>query len=72
MECIEGRTLGGFMCIVVVGKFCEQEEVGPVVLLVVDVGVEVLFQCLIRAFRLFIGLRVVARGEVESHVKDGS
>ena len=54
---------------VVVGKFHEQQKVRPVVLLVVDVGMEVLFQYLIDAFCLSIGLRVVAGAKVESHVE---
>ena len=45
---------------------------GPVVLLVIAVDSEILFQSLVSAFGLSIALRVVTRGEVQFHVQDFS
>lgn len=45
------------VCRVVVRKFCKGQEVGPIVLLVVDVDANVLFKDLIDAFGLPIGLK---------------
>jgi len=41
----------------------------PIVLLVVAVDPEVLFQCLVRPLCLAIALQVVTAGEVEAHVE---
>ena len=54
---------------VVVSKLRERKEIGPVVLLVVAVGAEILFQSLVRAFGLTIAFGVISRGEVESDVE---
>ena len=54
---------------IVVSKLREQKEIGPVVLLVVAVGAEILFQSLVRAFGLTIAFGVISRGEVESDVE---
>ena len=44
------------------------QEVGPVVLLVIAVDLEVLFQSLVSTFSLSITLEVVTGGEVQFHV----
>jgi hypothetical protein len=54
---------------VVEGKLSKEQEVGPVVLLVRAVRTEILFESLISPFGLAVGLWMVARGEVELHVK---
>ena len=54
---------------VVVGKLRERQEFGPVVLLVVAVGTEVLLECLVGPLGLAVGLRMVTGGVVKGHVK---
>ena len=54
---------------IVVSKLRERKEIGPVVLLVVAVGAEILFQSLVRAFGLTIAFGVISGGEVESDVE---
>lgn len=65
----EGCDSSGSTRSVVVRKLRKREEFGPVVLLVVAIRAEVLFECLIRAFGLAIAFRVVTRGEVKTHVE---
>lgn len=57
------------MCRVVVREFCKGQEIGPIVLLVVDVDAKVLFEDLVNAFGLSIGLRVVSCGEVRFDIE---
>ena len=57
--CTDRRLWG-----VIVHKLCQGEEVGPIVLLVVDVHPEVLFEDLIGALRLAVGFRVVRHTEI--------
>ena len=57
---------------VVVSKLRERKEIRPVVLLVVAVGAEILFQSLVRAFGLTIAFGVISGGEDEAHVQDFS
>ena len=57
---------------VVVCKLCEGQEVDPVILFVVDIDVEVLFQNLVGAFGLSIGFRVVRGTEVGSDTEEGT
>ncbi len=54
---------------VVVGELSQREQLGPVVLLVVAVGVEVLFKSLIDLLSLTIPFRMISRSEVEFHTK---
>jgi len=61
---IEGGNLGGGMFGVVIGEFCEGEEVVPVVLLIVTEDAEVLLQDLVYSFGLAIRLRVIRCGPV--------
>ncbi len=54
---------------VVVGELSQREQLRPVVLLVVAVGVEVLFKSLIDLLSLTIPFRMISRSEVEFHTK---
>ncbi len=62
------REEGGYACrgmgSVVVCEFRERKEGNPVVLLVVDVNPEVLFEYLIDAFGLSVCFRVICSGKV--------
>jgi hypothetical protein len=60
----EGSDLCSRMGSVVVSKFGEGEQVDPVVLLIIDVYSEILFQYLVDPFGLTIGLGVIGCGEV--------
>src|ERR1700731_4678239 len=55
---------------IVVGKFCLGQEFGPVVLLIIAVTMEVLFQHLVSSFHLSIVLWVIPRSKVQGHIKD--
>src|SRR6202030_4476794 len=55
---------------IVVGEFRQGEEFGPVVLLIIAVTTEVLFQRLVSSFRLSVALWVVPRSEVQGHIED--
>src|ERR1700731_788263 len=55
---------------IVVGKFHQGQEFGPVVLLVIAVTAEVLFQHLVSSFSLSVALRVIPRSEVQGHIED--
>src|ERR1700719_1543539 len=55
---------------IVVGKFRQGQEFGPVVLLIIAVTTEVLFQCLVGSFHLSVALRVIPRSEVQGHIED--
>ena len=54
---------------VVVHELCEQGQSEPVVLLIVAVDLDVLFQGLISALGLTITFGMVSRGEVQLHVQ---
>ncbi len=54
---------------IVVGELSQRKQLGPVVLLVVAVGVEVLFEGLIDPLSLTIPFRMIPRSEVELHTK---
>src|SRR6266481_10104019 len=57
---------------VVVCELGKGEEARPVVLLVVAVDTEVLFQSLVSALSLSVTFWVVSRGEVQLHVQGGA
>ena len=63
---------GGSTRGIVVCEFCERKKLSPVVLLVVAVNPDVLFQCLISAFGLSVTFRMVTRGEMNLHIKSFS
>ena len=54
---------------IVVGKFHKGQKVSPVVLLVVTIHIEVLFQILISSLSLAIPLWMVSRDEVEIDIQ---
>ena len=54
---------------VVVCKLSEWEQAKPIVLLVVAVDSDVLFQSLISSFSLSVTFRMMTGGEVKLHVK---
>jgi len=65
----EGRRTSSLVRSIVVRKFRERKKCGPVVLLVVAVAAQVLFQGLVNPFCLAVTLRVVAGSEVQLHVQ---
>ena len=66
---IEWDNSGSCTQSVVVSKLCEQEQHEPVVLLIVAVDLDVLFQGLISALGLTVTFRMVPRGKVQLHVQ---
>src|ERR1700731_4241537 len=55
---------------IVVGEFHQGQEFGPVVLLIIAVTTEVLFQRLVSSLRLSVALQVIPRSEVQGHIED--
>src|ERR1700731_3791243 len=55
---------------IVVGKFHLGQEFGPVVLLIIAVTTEVLFQHLVSLFHLSVTLWVIPRSKVQGHIED--
>src|ERR1700719_1808058 len=55
---------------IVVGEFRQGQEFGPVVLLIIAVTTEVLFQRLVSLLCLSVALRVIPRSEVQGHIED--
>ena len=54
---------------IVISKLCDRKQIRPIVLLVVAIYSEVLFQGLIHSFSLSVALRVITGGKVEFHVQ---
>ena len=54
---------------IVVSELRNWKKVEPIVLLIVVIDLEVLFQGLVHAFGLSVTLGVISGGEVELHVK---
>ncbi len=54
---------------IVVGELSQRKQLGPVVLLVVAVGAEVLFEGLIDPLGMTIPFRMIFRSEVELYTK---
>ena len=54
---------------IVVGELSQRKQLRPVVLLVVAVGAEVLFEGLIDLLSLTIPFRMISRSEVKLHTK---
>ena len=63
---------GGSTRGIVVCEFHKREKLSPVVLLVVAVNPDVLFQCLISAFGLSVAFRMVTGGEMKLHIESFS
>jgi len=57
---------------IIVSELCQREEFGPIVLLIIAMGSNVLFQGLICSFGLSVGFRVITRGEMEFHIQSCS
>jgi len=57
---------------IVVSKLRQREEFRPVVLLIIAIDSNVLFQGLIRSFGLSVGFRVITGGEMELHIQSCS
>ena len=66
---IEGHNAGGSTWRIVLCKLSKWEQVEPIVLLVVAVDSDVLFQSLISSFGLSITFRMITGGEVKLHVE---
>ena len=66
---IEWGNSGSCARSIVVSKLCEWEQHEPVVLLIVAVDPDVLFQGLVSALGLTITFRMVPGGEVQLHVQ---
>ena len=54
---------------VIICKLHDWKEVRPIVLLIVAIDLEVLFQGLVHVFSLSVTLGMITRGEVKLHVK---
>ena len=54
---------------VIVCELCERQELGPIVLLVIAVNLQVLFQHLVHSLCLSIALGVITQGEMETDIK---
>jgi len=65
----ERRDTSGSARSIVISEFCKWEEVSPVVLLVVAIDAEALFQSLVSMLGLAITFRMVTRGKVQSDVE---
>ena len=63
------RDSSGGIRSIIISKFCDGEQIRPIVLLVVAVYLEVLLQGLIHSFGLSITFRMITGGEVEFHVQ---
>jgi len=57
---------------IIVSEFCQREEFRPIVLLIVAIDLNVLFQGLICSFSLSVGFGVITRGEMELHIQSYS
>src|SRR5262245_54556242 len=62
--CVERRNTRSSIRCVVVGEFGDGKEFFPVVLLIIAINPNVLFQCLISSFRLAVSFRMITGGEV--------
>ena len=63
-----GSSGGG----VVIRKLRNRKKTGPIVLLIVAIGTEILLESLVNTFSLSVAFRVVPGGEMELHVKEFS
>jgi len=66
-----GNTSSGAQSIIV-SEFCQREEFGPIVLLIIAIDSNILFKGLIRLFGLSVGFGVITGGEVELHIQSCS
>ena len=63
-----GNTSSGARSIII-SKFHQREEFGPIVLLIIAINSNVLFQGLICLFSLSVSFRMITGGEVEFHIQ---
>src|SRR6266571_8428593 len=54
---------------VIVCELCERQELRPIVLLVIAVNLQVLFQHLVHSLCLSVALGMITRGEMETDIK---
>ena len=54
---------------VIVCELCKRQELGPIVLLVIAVNLQVLFQCLVHSLCLSVVFRMITQGEMEMDIK---
>ena len=57
---------------IVVCEFCKRKKFGPIVLLIIAVYLEVLFQCLVGVFGLSVSFWVISRSEMKLDVESFS
>ena len=65
---IEGHDTGGCTWCIIVCELSEWEQAKPIVLLVIAVDSDVLFQSLISSFGLSVTFRMITQGEMKLHV----
>src|SRR5271168_4550733 len=65
----ERRNSGGGTRSIVVSELGKRKKCEPIVLLIVAVYAEILFQCLVSPFSLTITFRVITGSEMKSHVE---
>src|SRR5882724_6870497 len=68
----EGCNAGSGTRSIVISELSYWKEFGPIILLVVTIDSEVLFQSLISSFGLSITFGVISRSEVKLHVQRSS
>jgi len=66
-----GNASSGIQSIIV-SEFHQQEEFGPIVLLIVAIDSNILFQGLIHSFSLSISFGVITGGKMELHIQSCS
>ena len=64
----QGHT-GSCVQSIIVCKLCKRQELGPIVLLVIAVNPQALFQHLVHSLCLSIALGMITRGEMEMDIK---
>lgn len=65
---IEGGNTHGCRGSIVVGELHEQKKFRPVILLIIAINADVLFESLVSSLSLSVTFWIIARCEVESHV----
>ena len=67
--CVKGGDPGGGARGIIVSELWEGKYIQPIMLLIVTIHLEVLFQCLVGPLSLPVPFQMVAQGKVESHVQ---
>ena len=55
---VEGRTIDRGLMYIIVREYCERQKICPIVLLIIAIDMEILFDSLVHTFSLSIGLGV--------------